>query len=85
MAASFTGTAGSTVWCTDTAWSRVQERARLLPKRNGRGAGGQIQAAVEAILRSYHDQMSGRPASDRACFVGTLIGYPGAAYRALGP
>jgi hypothetical protein len=39
-----------------------------------------MEAAVEAMLRGYHDQMSGRPAADRACFVGTLIGYPGAEY-----
>lgn len=80
MAASHTGTAGSTVWCTDTAWSRVQDRARGLPKRRGRGAGGQMEAATEAMLRSYQDHMSSHPASDRACFVGSLIGYPGAAY-----
>jgi hypothetical protein len=78
-ATSHTGTAGSTVWCTDVGWQRVQHYAGQLPKRGGRGAGGQVSEIVRQWLIGYRDRVSKQPRGDRPCFVGTLFGYPGAA------
>lgn len=68
------------MWCTDTGWERVREHARSLPKRGGRGAGGQVADAVANWLRSYRDHVAALGPNERPCFVGTLIGYPGAEY-----
>lgn len=78
---SHTGKSGNTCWCTEAAEEAIHKEARTLPPRPGRGADRRVGDAVMKILRNYEQVVSPLPPADRACFAGTLIGYPGAAYH----
>ena len=75
-----TGLTGTSVWLTEEADRRLNSLAERQPKRPGRGAGGQKSAAIEAVLAAYEAEVNRLAPEKRPCCVGTLIGYPGAAY-----
>jgi hypothetical protein len=76
----YTGIAGTTTWSTEAAEQRIHEWAEGLQRRPGRGADRRVGDAVIQILEAYEAYVNPLPVGDRPCFVGTLLGYPGALY-----
>lgn len=77
-ASSTRGAAGTTVWSTETANQLIHELAKEMPKRAGRGADRRVGDALIQMLERYKATVPSLAKPDRPCFVGTLLGYPGA-------